>query len=82
MIESSDFRSKAIALNHGGGLLPALGFGTLISDGAVTVTATRDALEAGYRHIDCAERYRNEHRVAKPCRQRLPREASRAKTSL
>jgi alcohol dehydrogenase (NADP+) len=40
--------------------MPALGFGTLIPDLALTVTATRDALDAGFRHFDCAERYRNE----------------------
>lgn len=50
-------------LNHGGGPIPALGFGTLIPDPAVTVAATRDALEAGFRHFDCAERYRNEREV-------------------
>ncbi len=50
-------------LNHGGGHLPALGFGTLIPDPAVTITATRGALEAGFRHFDCAERYRNEREV-------------------
>ena len=43
--------------------MPALGFGTLIPDSVVTVTATRDALEAGFRHFDCAERYRNEREV-------------------
>jgi aldehyde reductase len=43
--------------------MPALGFGTLIPDPAVTITATKDALEAGYRHFDCAERYRNEREV-------------------
>ncbi|WP_106314527.1 aldo/keto reductase [Paraburkholderia sp. BL18I3N2] len=63
MIESSDFRSRKIALNHGGGRMPALGFGTLIPDAATTTSATRDALEAGYRHFDCAERYRNEREV-------------------
>ncbi|MFM0207220.1 aldo/keto reductase [Paraburkholderia sediminicola] len=63
MIQSSDFRSKKIVLNHGDGRMPALGFGTLIPDAATTVSATRDALEAGYRHFDCAERYRNEREV-------------------
>jgi aldehyde reductase len=29
----------------------------------VTKTATRGALEAGFRHFDCAERYRNEREV-------------------
>jgi aldehyde reductase len=43
--------------------MPALGFGTLIPDPVVTVTATRDSLEAGFRHFDCAERYRNEREV-------------------
>jgi diketogulonate reductase-like aldo/keto reductase len=43
--------------------MPALGFGTLIPDPAVTITATRDALEAGFRHFDCAERYGNEREV-------------------
>lgn len=43
--------------------MPALGFGTLIPDAATTTSATRDALEAGYRHFDCAERYRNEREV-------------------
>ncbi|CAE6828281.1 aldo/keto reductase [Paraburkholderia aspalathi] len=68
MIESSDFRSKKLALNHGGGRMPALGFGTLIPDAATTTSATRDALEAGYRHFDCAERYRNERAVGEALR--------------
>jgi len=45
--------------------MPALGFGTLIPDAAVTISATRDALEAGFRHFDCAERYGNELEVGK-----------------
>ena len=63
MIESSDFRMKRVVLNHGGGQIPAVGFGTLIPDPVLTKTATRDALEAGFRHFDCAERYRNESEV-------------------
>jgi aldehyde reductase len=50
-------------LIHGAGHIPALGFGTLIPDAAATIGATRDALEAGFRHFDCAERYRNEREV-------------------
>ena len=65
MPESSDFRTARIPLNHGSGRIPALGFGTLIPDPAETITATRDALEAGFRHVDCAERYGNEREVAK-----------------
>ena len=63
MIETSDLRTTRIPLNHGAGHMPALGFGTLIPDAAVTIRATRDALEAGFRHFDCAERYRNEREV-------------------
>jgi alcohol dehydrogenase (NADP+) len=63
MTESSDLRLTRMPLNNGGGYIPALGFGTLIPDATVTKTATRDALEAGFRHFDCAERYRNEREV-------------------
>jgi len=65
MVEPVDLRTTKIPLNHGGGRMPALGFGTLIPDAAVTITATRDALEAGFRHFDCAERYRNEREVGR-----------------
>ena len=65
MSQSSDLRMTRIPLNHGAGKMPALGFGTLIPDPAVTVTATRDALEAGFRHFDCAERYGNEREVGR-----------------
>src|SRR5260221_9152997 len=54
-----------IPLGHGVGQMPALGFGTLISDPALTKTATRDALDAGFRHFDCAERYGNEREVGR-----------------
>jgi alcohol dehydrogenase (NADP+) len=63
MIEFSDLRNLRMPLNHGGGRMPALGFGTLIPDPVATKSATRDALEAGFRHFDCAERYRNEREV-------------------
>lgn len=68
MIEQSDFRTRKLALNHRSGLMPALGFGTLIPDAATTLRATREALEAGYRHFDCAERYRNEREVGEALR--------------
>ncbi|CAB3792848.1 hypothetical protein LMG28614_03593 [Paraburkholderia ultramafica] len=68
MIESSDFRNKTIVLGHGSGRMPALGFGTLIPDAATTISATGDALKAGYRHLDCAERYRNEREVGEALR--------------
>ena len=43
--------------------MPALGFGTLIPDPAETKSATTNALRVGFRHFDCAERYRNERNV-------------------
>jgi alcohol dehydrogenase (NADP+) len=63
MNASSDLRMTRIPLNRGAGQMPALGFGTLIPDPAVTISATKDALEAGFRHFDCAERYGNEREV-------------------
>jgi alcohol dehydrogenase (NADP+) len=63
VIKSSDLRMTRIPLNQGAGHMPALGFGTLIPDAAETITATKDALEAGFRHFDCAERYGNEREV-------------------
>jgi len=68
MTESSDLRLTRMPLNNGSGQIPALGFGTLIPDAGVTTTATRDALEAGFRHFDCAERYRNEREVGEALR--------------
>ena len=64
MMKAADFRSTKIPLNNGVGHIPALGFGTLVPDPATTVTATRDAVVAGFRQFDCAERYRNEREVA------------------
>src|ERR1700745_2355936 len=52
-----------IALTHGSGAIPAVGFGTLIPDPLATKQATKTALEVGFRHFDCAERYRNEEAV-------------------
>jgi diketogulonate reductase-like aldo/keto reductase len=56
-------RHRRIPLVHGTGAIPAVGFGTLIPDPVATTQATRTALDVGYRHFDCAERYRNEQSV-------------------
>jgi alcohol dehydrogenase (NADP+) len=63
MPDSPDIRLTRIPLANASGQIPALGFGTLIPDPAVTISATRDALAAGFRHFDCAERYGNEREV-------------------
>jgi len=59
----SNLRHATIPLNNGKGAMPALGFGTLIPDPAETKRATTTALQLGFRHYDCAERYRNEKEV-------------------
>lgn len=43
--------------------VPALGFGTWELEGDTCATATEAALELGYRHIDTAQAYENEHLV-------------------
>jgi diketogulonate reductase-like aldo/keto reductase len=63
MASPDTLRYTRIPLIHGSGAIPAAGFGTLIPDPAATREATRTALEAGFRHLDCAERYRNEEAV-------------------
>jgi diketogulonate reductase-like aldo/keto reductase len=63
MANPDDLRYTKIALHHGAGAMPALGFGTLIPDPVATKTATKAALEAGFRTIDTAERYRTEKEV-------------------
>ena len=42
MVKSADFRTMRFPLKQGGGQVPALGFGTLIADPTVTLSATRD----------------------------------------
>jgi len=71
MANYQDIRKARIPLTHGAGEMPALGFGTLIPDPAVTITATRYALDAGFRHFDCAERYGNEREVGKALQEGL-----------
>jgi diketogulonate reductase-like aldo/keto reductase len=63
MTISDTLRHTRLHLAHGSGELPAVGFGTLIPDPLLTRQATKVALEAGFRHLDCAERYRNEEAV-------------------
>ena len=62
MTTSDSLRDTRIP-TYGSGTIPAVGFGTLIPDPVVTRQATSAALEGGFRHLDCAERYRNEAAV-------------------
>jgi alcohol dehydrogenase (NADP+) len=68
---TDDLRLTRIPLNNGSGQIPALGCGTLTADLAATKTLTRDALAAGFRHFDCAERYRNEREVGEALHEAL-----------
>src|SRR5215469_16198359 len=61
--ERDNLRYTKIPLRNGSGAIPALGFGTLIPNPIDTKIATRSALEAGFRQLDSAERYRNEKEV-------------------
>jgi diketogulonate reductase-like aldo/keto reductase len=63
MATPDELRHTRIPLTHGSGAIPAVGFGTLIPDPLVTKQATRTALEVGFRHLEGAERYRNEEAV-------------------
>ncbi|MGH8387875.1 MAG: aldo/keto reductase [Pseudomonas sp.] len=58
-----ELRDTQFPLNNGSGKMPAVGFGTLFKDLSVTTQAITQALETGFRHFDCAERYRNEEMV-------------------
>src|ERR1700753_6627 len=69
MVDS--FKQERIPLRNGAGQIPVLGFGTLIADPEATKIATGDALKAGFRHFDCAERYRNEREVGEALRSGL-----------
>jgi diketogulonate reductase-like aldo/keto reductase len=61
--ERDSLRYTKIPLTTGSGVIPALGFGTLIPDLIDTKKATKAALEAGFRQFDSSERYRNEKEV-------------------
>jgi len=61
--EHDNLRYTKIPFKNGSGVIPALGFGTLIPDPIATKQATRAALETGFRQLDSAERYGNEKEV-------------------
>lgn len=69
MTHNDDLSQRRFALNHGGGAIPALGFGTSLSDRTQTVRAVKAAVEVGFRHLDAAERYRNEAEVGAALRE-------------
>jgi diketogulonate reductase-like aldo/keto reductase len=62
IVGSDNLRYTKLTLSSGSAI-PALGFGTLIPDPIATRNATKAALEAGFRALDTAERYRTEKEV-------------------
>jgi diketogulonate reductase-like aldo/keto reductase len=60
MAPNESLSQRRFALNNGSGEIPALGFGTSLSDRAQTRNAVKAAVKVGFRHLDAAERYRNE----------------------
>lgn len=60
----TDNKQKMLTLRNGD-TLPALGLGTWLSRPGEVYQAVRVALEAGYRHIDCAAIYHNQDEVGR-----------------
>jgi diketogulonate reductase-like aldo/keto reductase len=63
MAPNENLSQRRFALNNGSGEIPALGFGTSLSDRTQTRNAVKAAVKVGFRHLDAAERYRNEAEV-------------------
>jgi diketogulonate reductase-like aldo/keto reductase len=63
MASNENLNQHRFIVNNGSGEIPALGFGTSLSDRTQTRNAVKTAVEAGFRHLDAAERYRNETEV-------------------
>ncbi|OBG60423.1 MULTISPECIES: aldo/keto reductase [unclassified Mycobacterium] len=63
MAPNESLSQRRFVLNDGSGAIPALGFGTSLSDNTKTRDAVKTAVQAGFRHLDAAERYRNEAEV-------------------
>ena len=63
MASNENLNQHKFVLNNASGEIPALGFGTSLSDNRKTRDAVKTAVEVGFRHLDAAERYRNEAQV-------------------
>ncbi|KAF2735019.1 Aldo/keto reductase [Polyplosphaeria fusca] len=75
--------TKTYTLNNGVEI-PAVGFGTFANEGSKgeTYKAVTEALDAGYRHLDCAWFYQNEDEVGDAVRDFLKSNASVQRSDL
>ena len=71
MLAYDRLSQKTLPLAHGGGAMPVVGFGTLIPDRVKARHAIKTALDVGFRHFDCAERYLNEDVVGEAIQEAL-----------
>jgi diketogulonate reductase-like aldo/keto reductase len=69
MASNPKLNQHRFALNNDSGEIPALGFGTSLSDNTKTRDAVKTAVRVGFRHLDAAERYRNEAEVGAALRE-------------
>jgi diketogulonate reductase-like aldo/keto reductase len=69
MATNEDLSRVRFDLNNGISRMPALGFGTSLSDRTKTRDAVKAAVKVGFRHLDAAERYRNEAEVGAALRE-------------
>jgi alcohol dehydrogenase (NADP+) len=63
-----------------GAKIPVIGFGTFGSDrfsGESIAEAVKDAIEDGYRHLDCASIYQNEHLIGQSLREVMMKDIKR-----
>lgn len=57
--------SQPVVKLNSGFDMPIVGFGTFLSKPNEAGDSVREAIKAGYRHIDCASAYNNEDEIGR-----------------